>query len=132
MIEAFVEKIVVSQHGFDWYLRFDGDPDKPLHCTLQGKRRTTTKIMVSGENSPTMDKSATGCYQGLISPKTTPRLSGRGVFSCTVFPGAALGVRFVGGGFRQIAYFQAASFVGSVTQILEIVSVLFFGKMVYC
>ena len=48
VIEAFVVKIVVSKDGFDWYLRFDGDPDKPLHCQLQGKRKQTTKIMVSG------------------------------------------------------------------------------------
>ena len=32
VIEAFVVKIVVSKDSFDWYLRFDGDPDKPLHC----------------------------------------------------------------------------------------------------
>ena len=68
VIEAFVVKIVVSKDGFDWYLRFDGDPDKPLHCQLQGKRKQTTKIMVSGACSPTMDNSATGCYQGLIFP----------------------------------------------------------------
>ena len=65
VIEAFVVKIVVSQDSFDWYLRFDGDPDKPLRCSLKGKRKTTTKIMVLGENSPTMDTSPTGCYQGL-------------------------------------------------------------------
>ena len=65
VIEAFVVKIVVSKDGFDWYLRFDGYPDKPRRCTLQGKRKTTTKIMVSGENSPTMDSSPTGCHQGL-------------------------------------------------------------------
>lgn len=55
VIEAFVVKIVVSKDGFDWYLRFDGDPDKPLHCQLQGKRKTNTKIMVSGDISPAMD-----------------------------------------------------------------------------
>ena len=60
VIEAFVVKIVVSKDGFDWYLRFDGDPDKPRRCTLQGKRKTTTKIMVSGENYPTMDCIPTG------------------------------------------------------------------------
>ena len=38
VIEAFVTKIVVSQNGFDWYLRFDGDPDDPLHCKIEGKR----------------------------------------------------------------------------------------------
>ena len=64
VIEAFVVKIVVSKDGFDWYLQFDGDPDKPLHCQLQGKRKTNTKIMVSGDISPAMDSSATGCNQG--------------------------------------------------------------------
>ena len=63
VIEAFVVKIVVSKDGFDWYLRFDGDPDKPLHCKLDGKRKTNTKIMVAGELSPAMDSSTTGCYQ---------------------------------------------------------------------
>ena len=66
VIEAFVVKIVVSKDGFDWYLRFDGDPDKPLHCQLQGKRKTNTKITVSTPCSPSMDSSPTGRYQGLI------------------------------------------------------------------
>ena len=52
VIEAFVVKIVVSKDGFDWYLRFDGDPDKPLHCKLDGKRKTNTKIMVAGGTFP--------------------------------------------------------------------------------
>ena len=65
VVEAFVTRIVVSKNGFDWYLRFDGGPDKPLHCQLDGKRKQTTKIMVSGEISPTIDHSDTGCYQGL-------------------------------------------------------------------
>jgi hypothetical protein len=68
VIEAFVVKIVVSKDSFDWYLRFDGDPDKPLRCSLKGKRKTTTKITVSGGNSPTMDNSPTGCYQGNVIP----------------------------------------------------------------
>ena len=57
-------KIAVHPDSFDWYLRFNDDPDKPLHCTLEGKRKQTTKIMVSGGNSPTMDCSDTGCHQG--------------------------------------------------------------------
>ena len=65
VIEAFVVKIVVSKDGFDWYLRFDGDPDKPLHCQLQGKRKQTTKIMVAGDISPTVNNGTTGCYQRL-------------------------------------------------------------------
>ena len=76
VIEAFVVKIVVHPDSFDWYLRFDGDPNKPLNCKLQGKRKQTTKIMVSGNNSPTMDDSPTGCDQGqqkLIFQTIAPR-----------------------------------------------------------
>lgn len=67
VIEAFVVKILASEDGFDWYLRFDGDPDRPLHCQLQGKRKSTTKIMVSLPCSPAMDEPVTGCYQGLMA-----------------------------------------------------------------
>ena len=63
VIEAFVVKIVASPDGFDWYLRFDGDPDKPLHCQIEGKRKSTTKIMVAGDNSPAVHSRDTGCYQ---------------------------------------------------------------------
>ena len=75
VIEAFVVKIVVSKDGFDWYLRFDGDPDKPLHCQLQGKRKSSTKILVSPGCSPSMDSSPTGFYQnwgGLICTSSFP------------------------------------------------------------
>lgn len=63
VVEAFVVKIVVHPDSFDWYLRFNDDPDKPLRCSLEGKRKQTTKIMVSGGNSPTMDCSDTGSYR---------------------------------------------------------------------
>ena len=47
VIEAFVEKIVVSKDGYDWYLRFSGNPNDPLHCTTEGKRKSNTKITIS-------------------------------------------------------------------------------------
>lgn len=52
VIEAFVVKIVASKDGFDWYLRFNGNPDDPLHCTVGGKRKSTATISVAGECSP--------------------------------------------------------------------------------
>ena len=64
VIEAFVLKIVASKDSFDWYLRFEGDPDSPLRCTVEGKRRSTTTITVAGASSPAMDNSTTGCNQG--------------------------------------------------------------------
>lgn len=62
VIEAFVIKIVVSKDGFDWYLRFDGDPNDPLHCATEGKRKSNTKIIVAGEHSPAIHSSSTGGY----------------------------------------------------------------------
>ncbi|MBR6556184.1 MAG: hypothetical protein IKT60_02020, partial [Clostridia bacterium] len=64
VIEAYFSKIVVKKDGFDWYIRINGDPDKPLHCKLEGKRRSTTKVVVTQDFSPALDSSTTGCYQG--------------------------------------------------------------------
>ena len=87
VIEAFVAKIVVHQDSFDWYLRFDGDPEDPLRCKTEGKRKTTTKIVVAGANSPAIHSSPTGCYQGLISPNNeSPRSHPRGFFVGTGLP----------------------------------------------
>ena len=63
VIEAYFSKIVVKKDGFDWYIRINGDPDKPLHCKLEGKRRSTTKVVVTQDFSPALDSSTTGCYQ---------------------------------------------------------------------
>ena len=52
VIKAYFRKIVVRKDGFDWYIRINGDPNKPLHCELQGKRKTNTKITVSSGCSP--------------------------------------------------------------------------------
>ena len=65
VIEAFVVKIVVRQDGFDWYLRFDGDPNDPLHMKTEGKRRKNSSVSVVGSKLPTKQNCDTGCYQGL-------------------------------------------------------------------
>lgn len=70
VIEAFVRRIVVSKDGFDWYLRFSGDPDHPLHCTTEGKRKTTTKIHVTQNDSPLPLQSGAGRDQRVRSGKT--------------------------------------------------------------
>lgn len=72
VIEAFVVKIVASKDGFDWYLRFNGNPDDPLHCTVGGKRKSTATISVAGECSPAVHKGDTGCHQG-TAPIRSPR-----------------------------------------------------------
>ena len=71
VIEAFVVKIVASKDGFDWYFRFNGNPDDPLHCTVEGKRKSTTQISVAGGYSPAIHKSSTGCNsrRGEVSRK---------------------------------------------------------------
>ena len=69
VIEAFVVKIVVRQDGFDWYLRFDGDPNDPLHMKTEGKRRKNSSVSVVGGKLPTKQNCDTGCYkeqEGLI------------------------------------------------------------------
>ena len=77
VIEAYFSKIVVKKDGFDWYIRINGDPNKPLHCKLEGKRRSTTKVVVTQDFSPALASSTTGCHQGLISNnKSAPRLRG--------------------------------------------------------
>ena len=62
VIEAFVEKIVVSQDGFDWYLRFDGDPNDPLRLKTEGKKRKNSSVTVVGGNLPTKGDSITDSY----------------------------------------------------------------------
>ncbi len=81
IIEAFVVKIVVHPDGFDWYLRFNGDPEDPLKCIVEGKRQKSAKISTFGGNLPTLCDSATGCHQGLIYQYSTmPRAVRSGAF----------------------------------------------------
>ena len=83
VIEAFVVKIVASKDGFDWYLRFNGNPDDPLHCTVGGKRKSTSTISVAGECSPAVHKGDTdrrGSFCGSAVPRCRP---------CGAFPSHA-------------------------------------------
>ena len=64
VIEAFVEKIVVHPDSFDWYLRFDGDPNDPLRCKIKGKRKSTTTVSVTGgDHIPSIHNAVAGCDQ---------------------------------------------------------------------
>ena len=67
VIEAFVERIVASPDGFEWFLRFEGEPDKPLFCQIEGKRKKSAKVMIAGEISPSEDCSGAGCYRQQVS-----------------------------------------------------------------
>ncbi|MDD6276092.1 MAG: hypothetical protein PUB20_04645 [Clostridia bacterium] len=62
VIEAFVVKIVAKQDGFDWYLRFDGDPNDPLHLKTEGKRRKDSAVIPFGDTTPTKQNCDTGSY----------------------------------------------------------------------
>lgn len=59
VIEAYVVKIVASKDGFEWYLRFDGDPNDPLRLKTEGKRRTNSSVSTVGESSPTIHRNST-------------------------------------------------------------------------
>lgn len=71
VIEAFVEKIVASPEGFDWYLRFGGDPDDPIRCKVEGKRRPNVHAVVLEGASPSAHLSGTtGAYRWCVfAPK---------------------------------------------------------------
>ena len=45
VVEAFVDRIVVSEDCFDWYLRFD--PTVAYSCKVEGKRSGTAKVTAS-------------------------------------------------------------------------------------
>ena len=36
IVDAFVEKVVVSKDGFDWYLRHS--PESPVSCSVEGRK----------------------------------------------------------------------------------------------
>ncbi len=53
VLEAFVEKIVIFEDHFEWYLRF-GDPDAPTKCGVNGKSNENPTVWGEGDDpSPT-------------------------------------------------------------------------------
>lgn len=62
VIEAFVDKIVVKEHSFDWYLFFSGDNNTPKSCNVTGNKKSH-KIELFGESqSLSFAECCTGCY----------------------------------------------------------------------
>ena len=43
VIRAFVEKIIVHENGFDWYMRFDPD-NPPKNLNIEGRNKKTAKV----------------------------------------------------------------------------------------
>ena len=62
VVEAFVEKIVASKDGFEWYLRFDGDSDSPLKCSFDGKRKEKATLNIAGNILPPLNGRDAGSY----------------------------------------------------------------------
>lgn len=61
VIEAFVDKIVVKEHSFDWYLFFSGDNNTPKSCNVTGNKKSH-KIKLFGESqSLSFAECCTGC-----------------------------------------------------------------------
>ncbi len=56
VIEAFVEKIVVSKDSFEWYLRFSPDDD-PKRCNVIGRGQRNASVM---DISPSLVHSSSG------------------------------------------------------------------------
>ena len=49
VLEAFVEKIVIFEDHFEWYLRF-GDPDAPTKCGVNGKSNENPTVWGEGDD----------------------------------------------------------------------------------
>jgi DNA invertase Pin-like site-specific DNA recombinase len=63
IIEAFVEKIIVSEHKCSWYLRFGLDPDSPAELEVTGKRDKAEIKEIGSSITPSHVNSNTGCNQ---------------------------------------------------------------------
>lgn len=63
VIEAFVEKIVVNENSFDWYLHFSGDDKTPKTCNVEGDKKAHKIELFGASYAPALVEGCTGCYQ---------------------------------------------------------------------
>lgn len=63
VVEAFVEKIVVHENSFDWYLRFTDDDNSPTSCNVKGRRNRPEIVENSPLLFPNLAECNTGCYR---------------------------------------------------------------------
>lgn len=61
VVEAFVEKIIVNEDYFAWYLRFTGDEHIPTRCNIKGRKNSAEIEFFPLADSPAIAESHTGC-----------------------------------------------------------------------
>ena len=62
VIEAFVEKIVVNEDSFDWYLHFTGDDKTPKTCNVEGDKKAHKIELFGTSFAPALLEGCSGCY----------------------------------------------------------------------
>ena len=75
VLEAFVEKIVIFEDHFEWYLRF-GDPDAPTKCGVNGKSNENPTVWGEGD-----DPSPAGLAQHRLLLKKASKLSKSSIYA---------------------------------------------------
>ena len=63
VIEAFVEKIVVNENSFDWYLHFSGDDKTPKTCNVEGDKKAHKIELFGASYAPALVEGCSGCNQ---------------------------------------------------------------------
>ena len=59
--EVCLDGTTLSALGLEGIEKREQASQKPLHCKLEGKRRSTTKVVVTQDFSPALDSSTTDC-----------------------------------------------------------------------
>ena len=61
VIEAFVEKIVVNENSFDWYLHFSDDDKTPKTCNVEGDKKAHKIELFGASYVPALVEGCSGC-----------------------------------------------------------------------